>query len=76
MGHKPRSLDFAAAAALPLTTITAWETLFDRFRLDAGAADSKGTLLVLGAAGPVKLLDGHPAGEGADGADRDRLRVT
>lgn len=50
VGHKPRSLDFAAAAALPLTTITAWETLFDRFRLDAG---STGTLLVLGAAGGV-----------------------
>lgn len=50
VGRKPRSLDFAAAAALPLTTITAWETLFDRFRLDAG---STGTLLVLGAAGGV-----------------------
>jgi zinc-binding alcohol dehydrogenase family protein len=50
VGHKPRSLDFAAAAALPLTTIAAWETLFDRFRLDAG---STGTLLVLGAAGGV-----------------------
>ncbi|GAA3231883.1 zinc-binding alcohol dehydrogenase family protein [Dactylosporangium siamense] len=50
VGRKPRSLDFAGAAALPLTTITAWETLFDRFRLDAG---STGTLLVLGAAGGV-----------------------
>lgn len=50
VGRKPRSLDFAAAAALPLTTITAWETLFDRFRL---AAESTGTLLVLGAAGGV-----------------------
>ncbi|WP_327006743.1 zinc-binding alcohol dehydrogenase family protein [Dactylosporangium sp. NBC_01737] len=50
VGRKPRSLDFAAAAAMPLTTITAWETLFDRFRLDAG---STGTLLVLGAAGGV-----------------------
>ncbi|MEV4507366.1 zinc-binding alcohol dehydrogenase family protein [Dactylosporangium sp. NPDC049525] len=50
VGRKPRSLGFAAAAALPLTTITAWETLFDRFGLEAGAA---GTLLVLGAAGGV-----------------------
>ncbi|MFC7387704.1 zinc-binding alcohol dehydrogenase family protein [Sphaerisporangium rhizosphaerae] len=50
VGHKPRTLGFAEAAALPLTTITAWETLFDRFRLDAG---STGTLLVLGAAGGV-----------------------
>lgn len=26
-GHKPRTLDFAEAAALPLVTITAWESL-------------------------------------------------
>ena len=49
-GHKPATLDFAEAAALPLTTITAWEALFDRFRL---AKDSTGTLLVMGAAGGV-----------------------
>lgn len=49
-GHKPSSLDFAAAAALPLTSITAWESLFDKFRL---TADSTGTLLVMGAAGGV-----------------------
>ncbi|HEY2097535.1 MAG TPA: zinc-binding alcohol dehydrogenase family protein [Pseudonocardia sp.] len=49
-GHKPSTLDFAEAAALPLTTITAWEALFDRFRLDK---DSTGTLLVMGAAGGV-----------------------
>ncbi|HZZ48523.1 MAG TPA: zinc-binding alcohol dehydrogenase family protein [Pseudonocardia sp.] len=49
-GHKPAGLDFAAAAALPLTTITAWETLFDRFAL---TRDSSGTLLVMGAAGGV-----------------------
>src|SRR5215203_2632327 len=29
VGHKPATLDFAQAAALPLTTITAWEGLFD-----------------------------------------------
>jgi zinc-binding alcohol dehydrogenase family protein len=49
-GHKPASLDFASAAALPLTGITAWETLFDRFGL---AEHSAGTLLVMGAAGGV-----------------------
>ena len=49
-GHKPATLDFADAAALPLTTITAWEALFDRFRL---GKDSTGTLLVMGAAGGV-----------------------
>jgi zinc-binding alcohol dehydrogenase family protein len=50
VGHKPASLDFADAAALPLTAITAWESLFDRFRLDGNSA---GTLLVMGAAGGV-----------------------
>ena len=50
VGHKPRSLTFAQAAALPLATITAWETLFDRFRL---TPESSGVLVVLGAAGGV-----------------------
>lgn len=49
-GHKPRSLDFAEAAALPLTTITAWESLFGSFSLGKG---STGTLLVMGGAGGV-----------------------
>ncbi len=49
-GHKPRSLDFAAAAAVPLTTITAWEALFERMNLDT---DSTGNLLVLAGAGGV-----------------------
>lgn len=48
--RKPTSLSFAEAAALPLTTITAWESLFERFAL---TADSTGDLLVLGAAGGV-----------------------
>ncbi|MEV1317236.1 zinc-binding alcohol dehydrogenase family protein [Micromonospora arborensis] len=50
VGHKPASLTHVEAAALPLTTITAWETLFDRFAL---TKDSTGTLLVVGAAGGV-----------------------
>jgi zinc-binding alcohol dehydrogenase family protein len=50
VGRKPQTLTFAEAAALPLTAITAWETLFDRFGL---SGDSSGTLLVLGAAGGV-----------------------
>ncbi|MBP2706875.1 zinc-binding alcohol dehydrogenase family protein [Microbispora sp. RL4-1S] len=50
VGHKPATLSFAEAAALPLTTITAWETLFDRFRL---TSSDTGTLLVLGGAGGV-----------------------
>jgi zinc-binding alcohol dehydrogenase family protein len=50
VGHKPSSLDFAEAAALPLTTLTAWETLFDKLRL---GPDSTGRLLVVSAAGGV-----------------------
>jgi NADPH:quinone reductase-like Zn-dependent oxidoreductase len=30
VGRKPKTLSFAQAAALPLTSITAWELLFDR----------------------------------------------
>lgn len=50
VSRKPASLSFADAAALPLTTITAWESLFDRFGL---TRESTGDLLVLGAAGGV-----------------------
>jgi NADPH2:quinone reductase len=50
VSRKPVSLSFAAAAALPLTTITAWESLFERFSLNA---ESTGDLLILGAAGGV-----------------------
>lgn len=50
VSRKPRSLSFADAAALPLTTITAWESLFDRFEL---TRESKGDLLIMGAAGGV-----------------------
>ncbi|OMC04471.1 NADPH:quinone reductase [Mycobacterium sp. NS-7484] len=50
VGRKPTTLSFTEAAAMPLTTITAWETLFERFGL---GADSTGDLLILGAAGGV-----------------------
>lgn len=53
VGPKPRSLDFAQAAALPLTSITAWELLFDRFGLTPGDMRRKGSLLVIGGAGGV-----------------------
>jgi len=52
VGHKPASLDDAAAAALPLTAITAWELLFDRLRIAEGGGEGQ-TLLVIGAAGGV-----------------------
>ncbi|WP_426153490.1 zinc-binding alcohol dehydrogenase family protein [Pseudomonas sp. DC3000-4b1] len=52
VGHKPLSLDDASAAALPLTSITAWELLFDRLGIaeQGGAGQS---LLILGAGGGV-----------------------
>lgn len=53
VGHKPRSLSFAAAAALPLTSITAWELLFDRLGVAAGKSAAVGSLLLVGGAGGV-----------------------
>jgi len=50
-GRKPQTLDFAHAAALPLTTLTAWELLFDRFGFDADGADRGRSLLVIAGAG-------------------------
>lgn len=50
VAKKPASLDFAQAAALPLTAITAWELLFDRLRVDI---HNRKKLLVVGAAGGV-----------------------
>lgn len=48
----PASLDDAQAAALPLTTITAWELLFDRLKVPRGGGAGQ-TLLVVGGAGGV-----------------------
>ena len=53
VGPKPKTLSFAEAAALPLTSITAWEILFDRMKVPYGAKTPCGTLLVLNGAGGV-----------------------
>ena len=54
VGRKPRELGFAeAAAALPLTTLTAWEGLFDQLGISRSGADRGKTLLLIGAAGGV-----------------------
>lgn len=53
VGHKPRGLSDAQAAALPLTAITAWEMLFDRLdvtKLVPGAANA---IVIVGGAGGV-----------------------
>lgn len=53
VGRKPVSLDFAAAAALPLTTITAWETLFDRIDVRRPVPGAASAILIIGGAGGV-----------------------
>jgi len=53
VGHKPRKLGFAAAAALPLTTLTAWEGLFDRLGISSSGADRGKSVLLIGGAGGV-----------------------
>lgn len=53
VGHKPTSLSHAEAAALPLTTITAWEAFFDRLDIDADGGDAGQSILLIGAAGGV-----------------------
>ncbi|PKN55454.1 MAG: zinc-binding alcohol dehydrogenase family protein [Deltaproteobacteria bacterium HGW-Deltaproteobacteria-14] len=49
----PQTLDFAAAAALPLTALTAWEALFDRMGVSSEGADAGKTILIVGGAGGV-----------------------
>lgn len=53
VGHKPKTLSFAQAAALPLTSITAWELLFDRLGVQPGKSVDPRTLLIVGGAGGV-----------------------
>lgn len=53
VGSKPGTLSFAQAAALPLTSITAWELLFDRLGAVKGKSYDPCTFLVIGGAGGV-----------------------
>lgn len=53
VGHKPKTLSFAQSAALPLTSITAWELLFDRLGVAPGKSVDPRTLLIIGGAGGV-----------------------
>ncbi len=53
VGRKPASIDFAQAAALPLTAITAYEAFFDRLGIDSKGANSGQSLLIIGGAGGV-----------------------
>lgn len=53
VGRKPATLDFAHAAALPLTAITAWEALFARLGVSPHGADAGKSVLIFGGAGGV-----------------------
>ncbi len=53
VGRKPSNLSFAEAAALPLTTITAWEGMFDRMGISKSGEHAGKTLLIIAAAGGV-----------------------
>lgn len=52
-GKMPATLSFAQAAALPLTTLTAWELLFEKLRVPHGEKRASGALLVINGAGGV-----------------------
>jgi zinc-binding alcohol dehydrogenase family protein len=53
VGRKPRSLGFAQAAALPLTSITAYESLFDRMDIRKPVPGAARAVLIVGGAGGV-----------------------
>lgn len=53
VGRKPKSLDWGAAAALPLTAITAWEMLFDRLDVRRAVPGAAKAILIIGGAGGV-----------------------
>ena len=48
VGRKPKKLDFAQAAAMPLTSITAWEAYFERMKVQPGRR-----ILIINGAGGV-----------------------
>ncbi|WP_201834442.1 zinc-binding alcohol dehydrogenase family protein [Microvirga zambiensis] len=53
VGKKPKTLSFEEAAALPLTTLTAWETLFDRLEIKRPVKGAANAVLIVGGAGGV-----------------------
>lgn len=53
VGTKPTTLTFAEAAALPLTSITAWEGLFERLGISPRGEDAGKSILIIGGAGGV-----------------------
>lgn len=51
VGHRPKTLTIAEAAAIPLTGLTAWETLFDRIKINPTTDIGKTVLILAGAGG-------------------------
>jgi len=51
VGTKPKTLSIPEAAALPLTGLTAWESIFDRMKVDPKTAKGKSILILAGAGG-------------------------
>jgi NADPH:quinone reductase len=56
VSKKPKSLNFAEAAGLPLTSITAWELLFDSLGLEEGDGGGESILIIGGAGGVGSIL--------------------
>lgn len=54
VAKKPETLNWAEAAAMPLTALTAWEGLFEHLKIQDASADK--TLLIIGGAGGVGSL--------------------
>lgn len=53
VGNKPKSLTHSEAAALPLTSITAYEAFFDRLGIDYNGANTGESIMIVGASGGV-----------------------
>lgn len=53
VGRKPQSLNWAEAAAIPLTALTAWEALFDRLDVKKPVPGAANAVLIIGGAGGV-----------------------
>ena len=56
VGKKPKSLGFAEAAGMPLTSITAWELLFHSLGIEEGGGKGESILIIGGAGGVGSIL--------------------
>lgn len=84
VGKKPSSLSFEESAALPLTAITAYETLFHRMKVQDKVASAWNAVLVIGGAGGVgsiaiqllrELTDATVIGTGSRPETQDWIRT-